>query len=79
MVGLGRLLIEWEEWSRVADVGSDLGTDLLRVVVEIGNERVLDSRWGAKSSRFKDACWFHNHERQNFLIEMERKTGLFGM
>ena len=42
MVGLGRLLSEWEEWSWVADVGSDLGTNLLRVVVEIGNERVLD-------------------------------------
>ena len=78
-VGPGRLLSEWEEWSRVADAGSDLGTDLLRAVAEIGNERVLDSRWGAKPSRFEDACRFHNHERQNFPIEMERKTGLFGM
>ena len=38
MVGLGRLLSEWEEWSRVADIGSDLGTNLLRAVAEIGNE-----------------------------------------
>ena len=40
----------------MANIGSDLGTNLLRVVVEIGNERVLDSRWGAKPSRFEDAC-----------------------
>ena len=43
-VGSGWLLSKWEEWSWVADTGSDLGTDLLRAVVEIGNERVLNSR-----------------------------------
>ena len=61
----------------MANVGSNLGTNLLRAVMEIENEWVLDLRWGTKPSRFEDACQFHNHEQQNFLIEIERKIGLF--
>ena len=76
-VGPERLLREWEEWSQVAGVGGDLGTDLLRAVAETGEARVLDSRWGAKPLRVEDACRFHNHERQNFPVEMARRTGLF--
>ena len=79
MVGLGRLLSKWEEQSWVANIDSDLGTNLLRVMAEIGNERVLDLRQGVKPFRFEDACQFHNYKRQNFLIEIERKIGLFSM
>ena len=43
-VGPGWLLSEWEEWSQVANAGSDLDTNLLRAVAEIGNEQILDLR-----------------------------------
>ena len=72
-VGSERILDEWEEWSKLAAAGGELGIDLLKAVAEN-----LPSRQVFHFVGSEDPCNFHNHERQNLAAGIKSGTGVFG-
>ena len=70
LVSPGRLLNEWDEWSRLADGGGDLAKDLLKAMVEAQNVQNRNVHWHSLPTRSTEPCGFHDHLRQGLTTEL---------